>query len=86
MIRPTKHIDLSNSVLNVSSVIYFHLQHEKTEKYESLLQATVSKLGEPSRYQFSYALGFLYVLGKIDYDVDSDCFLLLENIGDEIET
>lgn len=77
MIRPTRYLDISTCVLRVSSIILTQLIQYQVIQLDELKQIVISKLGSDSRFNFTNALGLLYLIGKIDYDLDSDAIHLL---------
>lgn len=65
MILPTKHIKLSNSLLNVGAEILKHMNHSHT--VTSLWHETKSLPEIKSFERFILALDFLYILGVIEF-------------------
>lgn len=68
MITPDKYFDLKNSVINVSASIIRALQKINILTYDELEMEIHKTLGEDSRYIFPYALNFLFLLNKIEYN------------------
>lgn len=68
MITPDKYFDLKNSVINVSASIIRALQKINVLTYDELEMEIHKTLGEDSRYIFPYALNFLFLLNKIEYN------------------
>lgn len=65
MILPTKHIRLSNSLLNVGVVLLKHIREPRTV---TLLWNDTRSLPEVRTFErFSLALDLLYMLGVIDF-------------------
>ena len=65
MILPTKHIRLSNSLLNVGVVLLKHIREPRTV---TLLWNDTRSLPEVRTFgRFSLALDLLYMLGAIDF-------------------
>ena len=68
MITPDKYFDLKNSVINVSASIIRALQKINVLTYDELEMEIHKTLGEDSKYIFPYALNFLFLLNKIEYN------------------
>jgi hypothetical protein len=68
MITPDKYFDLKNSVINVSASIIRALQRINVLTYDELEGETCKALGEEAKHIFPYALNFLFLLNKIDYN------------------
>lgn len=68
MITPDKYFDLKNSVINVSATIIRALQKINVLTYDELEKETSKTLGEDSKHIFPYALNFLFLLDKIEYN------------------
>ena len=68
MITPDKYFDLKNSVINVSASIIRALQRISVLSYDELEREICNSLGEESRHIFPYALNFLFLLDKIEYN------------------
>lgn len=76
MITPDKYFDLKNSVINVSASIIKALQKINVLTYEELETEVCESVGQDSRYIFPYALNFLFLLNKIEYDISIYCFTI----------
>lgn len=68
MITPDKYFDLKNSVINVSALIIRTLQKINVLTYDELEMEIHKTLGEDSINIFPYALNFLFLLNKIEYN------------------
>lgn len=68
MITPDKYFDLKNSVVNVSAAIIRALQKINVLTYDELEKEVQKMLGDDSKYIFPYALNFLFLLDKIEYN------------------
>lgn len=74
MIRPDRHTNLDYSVVNISAFIlkeqnaYYHIS------YDTLLHKVTDALGSQARENYPYALNFLFLLGKLNYDQSTDSF------------
>jgi hypothetical protein len=65
MILPTKHLKLSNSILNAGSILIRHIDAAQTITY---LWDQTRNLPEIKTFErFILALDFLYILGLIDF-------------------
>lgn len=78
MITPTKYMDLDLSVVRVSSLIIKQFEKNKILGYSELFEYLVGKVGEDIRHVFVPALDFLYLLGMIDYHLQTDAIEFLE--------
>ncbi|WP_394367366.1 ABC-three component system middle component 8 [Pontibacter burrus] len=74
MIRPDRHTNLDYSVVNISSLILKLVKSEYIIKYDALLETIVNKLGHEAKINYPYALNFLFLLGKITYQQETDSF------------
>ena len=72
MIRPAKYHDLNTSVLNVAAFILNELRQSGALPLSELNEVIRTRLGENTRFSFSPALNFLFLLGKLNYDQDTD--------------
>lgn len=78
MIRPTRHLDLNTCVLNVATKVAKSLRDNGSTKYEPLLDAMQSELGESAKFQFPLAVSLLYLLGTVEYDEKADVLFRVE--------
>lgn len=76
MIRPDRHTNPDFSVINLSAYILNKLSAHYILGYDSLLQKVTDELGENSKENYPYALNFLFLMGKIEYQQNSDGFKL----------
>ncbi|MCR6638986.1 MAG: hypothetical protein NVV82_08390 [Sporocytophaga sp.] len=74
MIKPDRHTNPKFSILNISALILSELNAFYSVQYDSLLQKVVDSLGEEAKINFPYALNFLYLLGKLNYEQTTDSF------------
>lgn len=72
MITPTKYMDLDLSVVRVSSLIIKLFEKSEILEYSEVLEYLVGKAGEDVKHVFVPALGFLYLLGMIEYHLQTD--------------
>lgn len=71
MIAPNKYLDLNLSILNLGGIILKILQSSGIMRYDDLLDRLVFVQGENTKEVFSSTLSFLYLLGKIQYNLNS---------------
>lgn len=74
MIRPDRHTNLDYSVVNISSFILRQLNSYYSITYDNLLEKVTTTLGSEAKENYPYAINFLYLLGKINYNTESDSF------------
>jgi len=72
MIAPIKYMDLDLSVVRVSSIIIKLFEKNRIMEYSEVLEHLVGKVGEEVKHVFVPALDFLYLLGMIDYHLQTD--------------
>lgn len=77
MIKPTKHMNLELSVVHVASKL-IEVLLSGPRKYQELLADLVIDLGEDSKFSFIPSLCFLFLLGKLEYDKETDKFRLIK--------
>lgn len=76
MIQPTKHMNLDTCVLHCAALVVEILQQESPLEYDSTLQRLRDGLSDNARFQFPYALNLLYLLGAVDYNLETDTLYL----------
>lgn len=74
MIRPDRHTNLDYSVVNISAFILKELNAYYHISYDTLLHKVTDTLGSQARENYPYALNFLFLLGKLNYDQSTDSF------------
>ena len=74
MIRPTKHMNLRYSVVNISCDVLKIMSKQKIIEYSDLLAKLQLKYGEDVKYNFIPSLNLLYLFGKIQYYPENDVF------------
>ncbi|MDR1897763.1 MAG: hypothetical protein LBR10_13335 [Prevotellaceae bacterium] len=72
MIKPHKYLDLNLSLLNMGGVILNIIKETGVIKYDELLNRVILSRGNNATEVFIPTLGFLYIMGKIDYKKDID--------------
>lgn len=85
MITANKYLNLDLSVIMISSLIIKHLKKNKFLKYDELSLLVVAELGEKSTEVLLYAVNFLFVLGKVSYDQETDAFYSFDYQLNEIK-
>jgi hypothetical protein len=63
-------------VLQIASLIILELKDVEAIPLPELDEKIQDRVGEEARINFLPALDFLFLTGKIDYDVDSDAVFL----------
>lgn len=74
MLKPTKHLDPTFSVLNVAAQALSMLMKQRTMKYDELYYKLDRRFGEHLRPVFLPSISFLYLLGKVEYHAKNDTF------------
>jgi hypothetical protein len=78
MLRPDKHMNLDISVVNITAFLLNQFKRREKVGYDELLEFVKKGLNEEAAEIYPYALNFLFLLGKIEYESNSDCFILNE--------
>lgn len=74
MLRPTKHMKLEISTLNISSVILQEMSKNQILRYDALFSKISKKIGDDVKFNFHNSLSLLFLLGKIEYHKKTDSF------------
>ena len=74
MLKPTKHLDPTFSVLNVAAQVLTVLVRQRTIKYDELYDKLEKRFGDNLRPVFLPSISYLYLLGKIEYHAKNDTF------------
>ncbi|SHE50949.1 hypothetical protein SAMN05444274_101552 [Mariniphaga anaerophila] len=74
MIKPDRHTNPDNSVINISAYILKQLNSFYDISYDKLLKKVTDDLGVSAKENYPYALNFLYLLGKLEYIEETDSF------------
>lgn len=72
MLKPSKHIDPSLSVLNIAGLTIEILQQNEIISHDDLLVSLIHRTSENVNEVYHYALSFLYLVGKIEYIPEID--------------
>ncbi len=75
---PDKYTNLNLSLVNIGGVILKSLYNCPIQKYDDLENYVSASLGDNARLLFVQALSFLYALGKISYQINSDSINLVQ--------
>lgn len=74
MIRLDRHSNPKYSLINISAIILSEINAFYSIQYDELLQKIINILGEEAKVNFPYALNFLYLIGKLNYEQNTDSF------------
>lgn len=77
MILAHKYLDLKTCVLNIASLMLKELSSTKMMQLDALSALVTTNLGEDAKYNFMPALSFLYLIGRVRYDLQSDAIVLI---------
>jgi len=83
MIRPTKYTHLKLSLINVSAYIANELRINSSLTYDELLERTKIAVDRNIKFVFVDSLNFLYVLGILEYDSNSDAFYYCNHLSED---
>jgi hypothetical protein len=81
MLKPTKHLNPETSTLSVAAQILKAVHNSRTISYNQLYHKLYRKNGDQLRETLLPALGFLYLLGTIEYHEKTDSFEYREHRG-----
>ncbi len=82
MLTPHRFMDLSYSVLNVTSLVIEFLAQRRSGTLDEVLVFAQNDYSEINEQDVLLAVSFLYLLGKVEYCKDSDSVLLLKEEND----
>jgi hypothetical protein len=74
MLKPTKHLNPDKSVLHTAARILRLLSRYRIQPYDELYDRLHKQAGDDLREVFLPALGFLFLLGKVEYYEKTDSF------------
>jgi hypothetical protein len=77
MITPDKYLNLKTSLINVSAFVIKSLQKIRVFSFTELENEVEKNLGEEAKQVLPYALNFLYLIGKIEYNKSIDSLSLI---------
>lgn len=73
MLKPDKFTQLDRSlVYTVALMIEIFLNYNNRCSYEFLYKSIEERIGDDVLYLFIPAIDFLFLLGKIKYDIETD--------------
>ncbi len=72
MIAPNKHTDIRTSVPYIAGLLLKEVSANGIIKYDDLRNSVTSKVGHALGDVFEYALSFLFLLNRIEYNQSSD--------------
>lgn len=78
MIKPDRHTNPDYSVINISAFILKQIKSQYNIEYDKLLEKVIKELGEKAKENYPYALNFLFLLGKLNYQQQTDTFTFNE--------
>ena len=81
MITPTKYMDLDLSVVRVTSLLIKLLTKNRVLKYGEVLEYLETKAGNDAKHVFIPALDFLFLLGMIEYHLQTDSIEFVSQSG-----
>lgn len=70
-------MDIEYSILNIGGKILSILKNRVNITYDELLDDLIMEYGEKSKAIFIPSLGFLFLLGKIEYEQNTDILKLI---------
>lgn len=78
MLRPDKHMNLDFSILNVAAFILSQFKRREEVGYDELAELLTDSMNNNAVSNYPYALNFLFLLDKINYNPDNDSFTINE--------
>lgn len=73
MLKPDKFTELNRSVIYVVSLlIQLFKENDYRCSYGQLYNTLEKQIGDDALYLFLPAVDFLFLLGRIDYDIETD--------------
>jgi hypothetical protein len=72
MLTPRKHLDLESSLIRVASIMIKELHRRGIIDMPTLRRRVIKRIGANGEMMFLPALGFLFLLGRVDYHVQND--------------
>lgn len=79
MLTPTKHTNIKFSVIYIAGKILSYFKNESILTYDEVKQMLVNDLGGKAKINLSFALTFLYSIGKIEYLKKIDAIAIIYN-------
>ncbi len=78
MIKPDRQMNPDYSVINISAFVLKQLNTFYAVSYDVLLDRVMNELGSLAKENYPYAISFLFLLGKINYNQETDSFIYHE--------
>ena len=72
MLTPRKHLNLDVSVLRISALMLRELSKRGVIELDRLRALVIRRTGSDGELSFLPALGFLFLVGKIEYHLKND--------------
>jgi hypothetical protein len=72
MLTPRKHLNLDISVMRIAAIMLRELNRRGVMEFEKLRTLVIRRVGPDGELSFMPALGFLYLLGRIEYHLKND--------------
>ena len=77
MISPNKHTDIGTSVPYIAGLALKEITSSGIIKYDHLKRSVTNKIGQNLGDAFEYAVSFLFLLNRIEYNQSSDSFTVI---------
>jgi len=78
MIEPDKHTNIKYSIIYISGIVLKTVQENGIIKYDELLNTIIKQTGNQAKDVFQYALSFLFLNNKIEYNQELDSITITE--------
>jgi hypothetical protein len=72
MLTAKKHLNLDVSVMRVAAIMLRELHRRGAVEFEKLRGVVIRRVGADGDLSFMSALGFLYLLGRVEYHTKND--------------
>jgi hypothetical protein len=72
MLTPRKHLNLDVSVMRIATIMLRELSRRGVIEFEKLRGIVIRRVGADGDLSFMPALGFLFLLGKVEYHIKND--------------
>ncbi len=74
MIKPDRHTNIDLSVINISAYLLKQLNVFYEISYDDLLEKVINQIGNDAIENYPYALNFLFLIGRLEYNQQTDSF------------
>lgn len=78
MLVPNKYMNFKTSIINIAATILELLQNRESEEYNTIINKVIDNHGYDAKYQFVNSINFLFLLGKIKYNIETDSLELIQ--------